>query len=210
MTMQKYSILLADDHRILLDGIKNLISSNIQFEVKHTAASGTQALELIKKNDYHILITDYEMPGLTGLELIKAARAAQPEIKVIVLSMHEDPAVVRELLRAGINGYVLKKDTTTTLLEALNKVIDGKRYLSEEISEVLIHLSDNTEDQGVLSPREEEILKLVVKEYTSRQIAEILFISERTVETHRKNILRKTGSPNLVALIKYAYANNLI
>lgn len=207
--VEKRSILLADDHRILLDGVKNLINSLPEFVVKDVAPTGTKALELLKKNDYDILITDYEMPGLTGHELIKAARASQPDIKVIVLSMHDDPAVVRELIRAGVNGYVLKKDTHTTLVEALQKVIEGKRFLSEEISDILVHLADNTEDQGVLTSREKEILKLVVKEYTSRQIADILFISERTVETHRKNILRKTGAPNLVALIKYAYANNL-
>ncbi len=209
-SVSKHSILLADDHRILLDGVKSLINNLPDFEVKDVASTAMQALELLKKNNYHILITDYEMPGLTGLELIKAARAAQPEIKVIVLSMHDDPAVVRELLRAGINGYVLKKDTHSTLVEALRKVIENKKFLSEDISDILIQFTDRAEDQGVLTAREEEILKLVAKEYTSKQIADILFISERTVETHRKNILRKTGSPNLVALIKYAYANNLI
>ncbi|MGC4023533.1 MAG: response regulator transcription factor [Cyclobacteriaceae bacterium] len=131
-------------------------------------------------------------------------------MKVIVLSMHDDPSVVRELLRAGISGYVLKKDTHTTLSEALQKVIDNKRFLSDEISDLLIHLSDGTEDQHVLTAREEEILRLIAKEYTSRQIAEILLVSERTVETHRKKIIRKTGATNLVALIKYAYANNLV
>lgn len=209
-SVEKHSVLLVDDHRILLDGIRSLINNIPEFEVKDIAATGMQALEFLKKNNYEILITDYEMPGLTGLELIKAARAAQPEIKVIVLSMHDDPSVVRELLRAGINGYVLKKETHTTLVEALHKIMDNKKFLSEEISDILIQFTDQAEDHGVLTAREEEILRLVAKEYTSRQIADILFISERTVETHRKNILRKTGSPNLVALIKYAYANNLI
>jgi two-component system, NarL family, nitrate/nitrite response regulator NarL len=209
-SVEKYAVLLADDHRILLDGVRNLINTIPQFEVKDVASTGMQALELIKKNDYDILVTDYEMPGLTGIELIKIARSAQPEIKIIVLSMHDDPAVVRELLRLGVNGYVLKKDAYTTLVEALHKVIDNKKYFSDEIAEMLIQLSDRSEDQKVLTEREQEVLRLVVKEYTSRQIAEILFISERTVETHRKNILRKTGSPNLVALIKYAYANNLV
>ena len=209
-SVTKHSILLADDHRILLDGIKSLINTIPEFEVKDVAFTGMQALELLKKNNYQILITDYEMPGLTGLELIKAARATQPEIKVIVLSMHDDPAVVRELLRAGINRYVLKKDTHSTLVEALRKVMENKKFLSDDISDILIQFTDHAEDHGVLTTREEEILKLVAKEYTSKQIADILFISERTVETHRKNILRKTGSPNLVALIKYAYANNLI
>lgn len=209
-TVEKRSVLLVDDHRILLEGVRNLIDGLPGFHVKATASAGFEALALLKEHDFDILVTDYEVPELSGLELIKAARAAQPEIKAIVLSMHEDPSVVRELLRAGINGYVLKKDTHTALVEALDKVMNNKRYFSEEISDVMIHMAHEPEDQGALTAREKEILRLVVKEFNSRQIAEILFISERTVETHRKNILRKTGCSNLVALIKFAYANNLV
>lgn len=208
--MEKHSVLLVDDHRILLEGVRNLINGLPRFQVKGTASSGGEALRLLKQDDFDILVTDYEVPELTGLELIKAAKAAQPEIKTIVLSMHDDPAVVRELLRAGINGYVLKKDTHTALVDALGKVVENKRYFSDEISDLLIQLANEPEDPAVLTAREEEILRLIVKEYNSRQIAEILFISERTVETHRKNILRKTGSSNLVALIKFAYAHNLV
>ena len=155
------------------------------------------------------MITDYEMPGINGLELVKAVRAAQPEIKIIVLSMHEDPSVVKELLRLGVLGYLLKKNSYKNLTEALYKVVEGKRFLSDEIAELLINTPEE-EERGVLTAREVEILRLVSKEFNSRQIAEILFISERTVETHRKNILKKTGAINLVGLIKYAYANNLI
>jgi two-component system, NarL family, nitrate/nitrite response regulator NarL len=207
IAVKKHSVLLVDDHRILLEGMKNLIQS--PFELKDTAASGKEALALIKSTEYDLLITDYEMPGFTGLELVKAAKASQPEIKIIVLSMHDDPSIVKELLRSGALGYILKKDTYKNLMEAMSKVIEGKRFLSNEIAEMLISATEN-EDTGVLTAREVEVLKLVAKEFNSRQIAEILFISERTVETHRKNILKKTGSSNLVGLIKYAYANNLV
>jgi len=204
--MKKYSVLLVDDHRILLEGVKNLIQD--PFEVKATAASGREALELIKNQEFDILVTDYQMPELTGLELVKAAQAAQPEIKIIVLSMHDDPSLIKELLRAGVLGYILKKDTHKNLTDAFAKVIEGKRFLSDEIAELLIN--NTGEEKGLLTTREEEILKLITKEFSSRQIAEILFISERTVETHRKNILKKTGATNLVGLIKYAYANKLM
>ena len=113
------------------------------------------------------------------------------------------------MLREGANGYILKKDSHRSLTDALQKVMDGKRFLSDEVSEILIN-ADDQEEKGTLTTRETEVLRLVAKEFNSRQIAEILFISERTVETHRKNILRKTGASNLVGLIKYAYANNLI
>jgi two-component system, NarL family, nitrate/nitrite response regulator NarL len=205
-SMKKYTILLVDDHRIFLEGLKNLVQ--LPFEVKDVATSALEAISLIKANDYDVLITDYEMPGLTGLELVKAAMAAQPEIKIIVLSMHDDPSVVKEILRAGALGYLLKNTTYNSLTEALQKVMEGKRFLSNEIAELLIN--PPVDDVSGLTPREVEILKLVTKEFNSRQIAEILFISERTVETHRKNILRKTGATNLVGLVKYAYANNLV
>jgi len=199
--------LLVDDHPILLEGMKNLIRD--PFEVTHTATSGLAALDYIKVTEFDLLITDYEMPGITGLELVKAARIAQPEIKIIVLSMHDDPAVVKELLRSGVSGYILKKDTYKNLTDALQKVMEGKRFLSDEVAELLINLPEE-EERGVLTTREIEILKLITKEFNSRQIAEVLFISERTVETHRKNILKKTGATNLVGLVKYAYANNLV
>jgi two-component system, NarL family, nitrate/nitrite response regulator NarL len=207
--VKRHTVLLADDHRILLDGLSSLIESAEAFEVKDIASSGTEALEKLKREEYDILVTDYEMPGLTGLELVKAAKTLQPEIKIIVLSMHDDPAVVKEMLRQGVNGYLLKKDSHRTLRDALQKVVEGKRFLSDDISEILIHATDE-EEKGMLTTRELEVLRLVAKEFNSRQIAEILFISERTVETHRKNILRKSGATNLVGLIKYAYANNLI
>jgi len=207
--VKTYSVLLADDHQILLDGLRSLIENSKSFEVKNMASNGMDALNFLKKTDYDILVTDYEMPGLTGLELVKAARKLQPEIKIFVLSMHDDPAVVREMLREGANAYILKKDSHRSLSDALQKVVDGKRFLSDEVSEILIH-ADEEADKGALTARETEVLRLVAKEFNSRQIAEILFISERTVETHRKNILRKTGASNLVGLIKYAYANNLI
>ncbi len=205
--MKKHSVLLVDDHPILLEGMKNLIRD--PFEVTHTATSGLAALDYIKSTEFDLLITDYEMPGITGLELVKAARIAQPEIKIIVLSMHDDPAVVKELLRSGVSGYILKKDTYKNLTDALQKVMEGKRFLSDEVAELLINLPEE-EERGVLTSREIEILKLITKEFNSRQIAEVLFISERTVETHRKNILKKTGATNLVGLVKYAYANNLV
>ena len=204
--MKKYSILLVDDHRILLEGMRSLVQE--PFEVKEIAASGMEALGFIKTTEFDLMITDYAMPCLNGSELVKAAKAAQPEMKIIVLSMHDDPSVVKELLRLGVDGYILRKDTYKNLNEALHKVIEGKRFISDEIAEILIHAPE--EEKGTLTTREIEILKLVTKELNSRQIAKILFISERTVETHRKNILKKTGAINLAGLVKYAFSNNLI
>ncbi|QSE97091.1 response regulator [Fulvivirga lutea] len=206
--MNKYRILLVDDHQILLEGTKNLINQSELFLVADTSNSAEKARELLLANDYDILVTDYQMQGMDGSQLIQIAKSVLPELKIIVLSMHDDSHIVKDLLKKGVDGYVLKSDTHDSILNALDKVTSGKRFLSDEIAELLIQNIDE-EVNSALTPREEEIVRLIVKEYSTKQIAEILFISERTVETHRKNILKKTGCSNLVALIKYAYQHHL-
>ncbi len=202
-------ILLVDDHRILLEGTKNIIeTTSSECKVKDMASSVEDALELLKQNDYDVLISDYEMPGMTGMELIQIAKTINTNMKTIVLSMHDEPAVVKELLKIGLDGFVLKSDSHKDLLEALERVAEGKIYLSESISQMLIHHSEKPNSSS-LTPREQEIVKLIIKEYNTKQIAEILFISEKTVETHRKNILKKTETTNLVGLTKYAFKHGL-
>lgn len=199
-------VLLVDDHPVVLQGIRSLITA--PFAVIGAVPSAEQALDVLRAQDIEVIVTDYEMPGMSGAAFVRAVQTVQPEARIVVLSMHDDPAVVREVLQAGCSGYVLKKDPPEVLLKALAAVSEGRRFFSEEIAEMLIQAPDS--GQNVLTERELEILRLIAKEFSSRQIAEILFISERTVETHRKNILRKTGTTNLVGLMKYAWANNLI
>ncbi|MEL6538755.1 MAG: response regulator transcription factor, partial [Bacteroidota bacterium] len=184
--MSKHRVLLVDDHRIVVDGIKSLVEQRGQFEVVAAAGRPQQALSILQAQPVDILITDYEMPGMSGLELVQQAKAILPELKVIVLSMHEDSAVIRELIKAGINGFVQKKDTHHSLLAALQRVVEGKRYLSAEVSEILMQALEEKPNESSLTPREQEIIKLIVQEHTTKEIASLLFISERTVETHRK------------------------
>jgi len=202
-------ILLVDDHAILLDGIKNLLEKD-GLVVAGVAENAEKALQFIKSNDVDIVITDFHMPGMDGLSLVNTIRRIQPDIKTIVLSMHDETHLVKEILRAGVNGYVLKKDTHRELLKAIEEVRQGRVYLSSDINKILITNLQNPDEGRLLTDREREILKLIAKEYSNKQIAEELFISERTVETHRKNIFKKTATNSLVGLIKYAYANNLI
>lgn len=124
--------------------------------------------------------------------------------------MHDETHLVKEILKEGVNGYVLKKDSRSELLNAINDVMEGKIFLSQDINKLLMENLQFPEQEKLLTPREREILKLIAEEYSNKQIAEELFISERTVETHRKNIFRKTKTQSLVGLIKFAYANNLI
>ncbi len=210
LSMEKYRILLIDDHKILLEGTQRLLSGLELYEVTGTASSGKEAIELLKKYDYDILVTDYELPDLSGLEIIKIAHSVNPEMKVIVLSMHDDPSVLKDLLKENIDGFVLKNDAHSSLMQALDKVTSGKKYFSDDISEILVRQINSPTEKSDLSPRETEIIKLIAKDFSTKQIAEVLFISEKTVETHRKNILRKTNCSTVVGLVNYAHARKLI
>lgn len=202
-------ILLVDDHAILVDGVKSLLQKE-GYNVVFQANSAEEALAFLKGNETELLITDFNMPGMDGLSLIHTVKVINPSIKIIVLSMHDEVHLVKEILKAGVNGYVLKKDTQTELLQAIKEVASGKVFLSNDINKLLIINLQNPDEGKLLTDREREIVKLIAREFTNKQIAEELFISERTVETHRKNIFRKTKTNSLVGLIKFAYANNLI
>ena len=203
-------IILVDDHRIVLDGIRNLLEKDSQFALKGAFTSAEEALQFLRSGDADLLITDFNLPDVDGLSLIHAAKRALPDLKIIVLSMHNEVHLVKEILRSGVNGFVLKNDSHKELIQAINEVLSGKVFLSSDVSKLLIQSMDSPDEGKLLTEREREILKLIAREYSNRDIAAELFISERTVETHRKNIFSKTGTSSLVGLIKFAYANNLI
>ncbi|HTH55371.1 MAG TPA: response regulator transcription factor [Cyclobacteriaceae bacterium] len=209
-TPLKTRILLVDDHAILMDGIKSLLQREDDLEVVAQTGTAEEALEYMKYNEVDIVVTDYHMPGMDGLALVNTIKRIRPDVKTIVLSMHDESHLAKEILRTGVNGYVLKKDSHKELLKAIGEVRKGNVYVSNDINKLLITNLQNPDEGRLLTDREREILKLIAKEYSNKQIAEELFISERTVETHRKNIFRKTATNSLVGLIKFAYANNLI
>ena len=203
-------IVLVDDHSILLDGLKKLIEEDDMLEVLDAVGSVPDAIRSIDKYKPDLVITDYNLGDDDGLSLVQKSKRLFPEMKFIVLSMHDEAHLVKEILKEGVNGYVLKKDTKEELLEAIYAVRSGKMYMSTEINSMLVKSLYEPAEGKLLTAREREILKLIAQEYSNKMIAEELFISERTVETHRKNIFRKTKTGSLVGLIKFAYANNLI
>ena len=207
VTMKIY---LTDDHAILLGGLTKILSEEDDMDVVGSSATVKETLDDLTRKHVDLLITDYNLPDDDGLSLIRRVKVKYPDLKIIVLSMHDEAHLVQEILKEGIQGYILKKDSQSELLAAVRAVKNGKIYLSSDINAMLMRGLNGNGEQKLLTDREREILKLIAKEYTNKNIAEELFISERTVETHRKNIFRKTGSHNLVGLIKYAYANNLI
>jgi two-component system, NarL family, nitrate/nitrite response regulator NarL len=203
-----FRILLVDDHTMLLEGINNLLEKTGSIKIVGKAATAEEAIELLKNTTVDLVITDLHMPGMDGVALFEHVKKNYPRLKTIVLSMHDEVHIVKELLRSGVNGYVLKKDTHKELLNAIDEVKNDRVYVSSEVNKVLVEDLKN-EEKPLLTPREIEIVRLIVKEFSNKQIAEALFISERTVETHRKNILRKTRAGSVVGLIKYAYANKI-
>lgn len=207
--MSAMKILLVDDHAILMDGVTSLLEKE-DLEVAFQAASAELALQYLRDHKVDLVITDFNMPGMDGLSLIHTIKRLEPSTKIIVLSMHDEIHLVKEILKSGVDGYVLKKDTQRELLKAIAEVKEGRVFMSSDINKLLIVNLQNPDEGRLLTDREREIVKLIAKEYSNKQIAEELFISERTVETHRKNIFRKTGTSSLVGLIKFAYANNLI
>ena len=203
-------IILVDDHTILLEGIKGMLEKEDDLNIVGAFSNAEQALEFIKSNDVELILTDFNMPGMDGLTFIHTIQRIKPQVKIIVLSMHDEVHLVKEILRTGVQGYILKKDTHLELLKAIHEVRNSRIFMSSDINKMLIVNLQNPEEGRLLTDREREILKLIAQEHSNKQIAEELFISERTVETHRKNIFRKTGTSSLVGLIKFAYANNLI
>lgn len=208
--MEKYGLLLVDDHQILLDGTRNLLEGHALYEVRDMATTGKLALDLLRRNNYDFMVVDYSLPDTTGLDLVKEGRKLQPDMKVLVLSMHDDPAVVRELIREGISGYLLKSDPYGNLVVALDKAREGKRYFSDGIAEIMARQIEEPSRASLLTPREREILQLVAQEYSTKEIADRLCLSENTVETHRKNMLRKTECKNWPGLIAWAYKHQIL
>ena len=203
-------IFLTDDHAMIIGGLIKIINTEDDMEVVGSAGTVQQTMDKLTQTKVDLLITDYNLPDGDGLGLVQRVKRKYPQLKVLVLSMHDETHLVKEILKEGIDGYILKKDSHNELISAIRAIKEDKIYLSNEINSMLVKGLHGGEEQKLLTSREREILKLIAKEFTNKEIAEELFISERTVETHRKNIFRKTGTNNLVGLIKFAYANNLI
>lgn len=203
-------VFLTDDHAILIGGLIKIIEAEPDLEVVGSAGSVQETMDRLTQLKVDLLITDYNLPDDDGLTLVRKVKRKYPDMKILVLSMHDEAHLVKEILKEGIDGYLIKKDSHKELIDAIYAIRSGKNYLSADINSMLIRGLHGDADGRLLTDREREILKLIAKEYTNKDIAEELFISERTVETHRKNIFRKTGTNNLVGLIKFAYANNLI
>jgi DNA-binding NarL/FixJ family response regulator len=207
-------ILLVDDHQMFIDGLKLVLRKVGNMKVVDEANSGVQALETIKKQKIDIVVTDIHMPEMSGTDLAKTIKRDYPEVKVLVVTSYCDGEIIREIFESEAEGYILKNAGKQELIAALNKIISGGIYYSNEVTTVMMGkmLTEKKHDEQLknLTERELEILKLICKEYSTNEIATELFISPLTVETHRKHILHKTNSKSIVGLVKFAISNNII
>ncbi|WP_394990386.1 response regulator [Emticicia sp.] len=214
MTVNKLKIFIVDDHQILIDGIESMLKGIAEFEVVGKSLDGNLALNFLSENQVDVLLTDLYMPKMTGIELTHKVKKRFPKVKVLALSVSYDVSIVHDLMDAGISGFIIKTIGRDELIEAIHEIAKGNIYFSREVSnEILRSLSNRTdveEENYHLTDRELEIVKLIAQEFSNSEIANKLCISERTVETHRKNIYRKTNTKTIVGLIKYAVERRLI
>ncbi|TXE11226.1 response regulator [Algoriphagus aquimarinus] len=207
--MPPIRIVLLDDHHIVLEGLRFLLDQDPAFSVLASFTQPEKVIPFLQTHETDILLTDYSMSGMNGLELIKKVKANYPSVKCVLLSMHDEPAVVRDAMKSQISGFLFKNISKAELKNALQKINSGLVYISPEISTQLLNVRQNQLDIS-LTEREMDILELIIKEFSNKQIADTLQISERTVETHRKNVFRKTSTTNLVGLMKYVFENKLM
>ncbi len=217
MTKKPYRILIVDDHKILREGLKALLSSDPGLEVVGEADDGLAAIKCAEILSPDLVLMDLSMPRMNGLDAIKEIKRGKPKIKILVLTVHKTDEYIHETLRVGADGYVLKDADRSELVGAIKHVITGKRYLSPGISEKVIdgYLlgSSRLKTKTVwdsLTQREREILKLIAEGYKNKEIADYLCISLKTVEKHRANLMKKLNIHNAAGLTAYAMEKGLV
>jgi DNA-binding NarL/FixJ family response regulator len=208
-------ILIADDFAIVREGLKKVLNAKPDLEVVAEAEDGREAVEKALKEDVHLAILDVSMPRMTGIQAAAELQKRKPELKTLMLSMHDSEQFLFEALKAGASGYVLKSGADTDIVDASRAAMRDDSYLYPSAVTTLVR--DYVERGGrgeeqfdVLTPRELEVLKLIAEAYTSKQIADALFISIKTVERHRQNILDKLGMRDRVELTRYAIRRGLV
>ena len=208
--MDAYTIILADDHPMFREGIRKIIERIEGARITGEANDGLELLELLKKSSPNLVILDISMPNLRGLEAIREIKKTYPQVKVLVLTMHKKKEFLRQALRDGADGFLLKEDAGSELIRAMQTVRNGGKYLSPLLSSVLTSLAVEEEKTEVLTMREREVLKLLAEGKRTKEIAAALYISPHTVRRHRANIMEKLDIQNLADLVKYAISQSYI
>ena len=209
--MEKIKILIADDHDVVRTGVSQIIGSQPDMDVAGEAASGVEALEKAKKLAPDVILLDIAMPNLSGLEVIRLLKEAVPETGIVILSMHAKESFVHQALSLGSKGYVLKDAPSSDILDAIRAVMSGEYFLSSKIKAGVIDsylqnkkIQPTVRGYDLLSEREQQVFRLVVEGKPTKEIAELLFVSPKTIEKHRANVMNKLGVHGRLELLKYA------
>lgn len=210
-------VLIAEDHSMVRAGIRALLEKTGEISILGEASNGQEAVELAQKLNPDVLVMDIMMPRLNGIQAAEHIRKLKTTTRILLLSMYSDQGLVYQALQSGVKGYVLKSSVSDELLWAVHAVAEGKTYLSSHISEMVVENAVNPRVGGMehdpfsnLSPREKEILQLIAEEHTSAEIAQMLYISEKTVEKHRTSLMEKLNARNLAGLVRLAVKYRLI
>jgi DNA-binding NarL/FixJ family response regulator len=210
---ESFCILLADDHVLIRHGIKNIIKKNDKFRIVGEAGNGEELMIFLEGSEVDMIILDISMPGIGGMEAIRLVKSKYPGTKILMLTMHKNKQYFYNAMAAGADGYLMKDDSDQELLIAIEKVLSGKSYISpfmvDDFADDVISMfrTEKKSPFQELTKREKEILQLVVKGYTSRKMAEHLNLSQRTIDHHRSNLLRKFNRKNSIDLVNYAVRN---
>jgi DNA-binding NarL/FixJ family response regulator len=208
-------IILADDHKMFCEGLRFMLEDQPGIEVIATAPDGITAAKLTRELSPDVVIIDIGMPNLNGIEATRRINAENPDVKIIALSMHSDKRFVAEIFKAGASGYLLKDSDFEELITAINTVMEDNLYISPAVAKVVIKdyvkslREDNTSVFDILTAREREVLQILAEGKNTHQIADALYISEKTVEAHRRQIMNKLGINSVAGLIKYAIREGL-
>ena len=216
--MDKLTVIIVDDHTLVRAGLKELLLTMGDVEVVAEAGDGLEAIEKVRQHRPDLVLLDIAMPKMRGLEAIREIRRESPESKILILSMYNNPEYVRESLKNGAHGYLLKEAAADELRLALNSVRTDNIYISPSLSQVIVSewIQNKTGDgvlstgNSILTERERAVLKLLAEGHTNKQVAELLHISVKTVETHRSRIMEKLDLANFAALVKYAIKVKII
>jgi DNA-binding NarL/FixJ family response regulator len=212
--MKNVRILLVDDHEIVRHGLRRLLETQVGWKICGEAGSGLEAVEKTQELKPDIVILDHSMPGLSGAEAARQILKALPQTEIVILTMHDSEQLLREVLEAGVHGYVLKSDAMCDMVAAVRALLDHKRYLSPGASGVAVegflHPSTEAESTERLTPREREIVRFLAQGKSNKEVASVLNISVKTVEAHRANIMHKLNLPSFADLVHYAIRTGIV
>lgn len=212
--MDKKRILLVDDHQLVIDGLKGFITDCEKAKVVGEANNGQDAITYSEALSPHLILMDIDMPIMSGIQATQEIKKKYPTIHIIIISMHNEKGLIKKLISFGADGYLLKNSTKDEVLKAIDCVLSGGKYFSEDVLNSLedkIDVKDSLSDlKSQLTDREIEIIQLVCEGLTNKEIGEKLFISHRTVDTHRTNLMKKLDIKNVAGLIRFAFKNKII